>query len=436
VPVEELEMTRLRVLCQSALVLLIAMAASAAEYQPAPGDWPGFRGPNRDGISKETGLNHTWSEDGPPLLWTTTGLGGGFSSVSIAGDKIFTMGDHEDGQYVMALKLEDGDELWKTRIGDAWKESYLGPRCTPTYDGELLYAIGTHGDLACLETATGKTRWHKSFKKDFGGKMMSGWGFSESPLVDGDKVLCTPGAADAMIVALDKKTGDVIWKSAVPSIGENGKDGAAYASIVISNGAGTKQYVQLTGRGVIGVSANDGKFLWGYNKIANKTANIPTPIIHDDYVFCSTGYQTGAALLKLNRTSDGVEAEEIYFLNSKTLQNHHGGMIMVGDYLYGGTGHNLGFPVCVEWLTGKVVWNGGRGPGSGSAAVVYADGSTYFRYQNGVIAEVEATPLGYNLLGKFELPAGEKPSWPYPVVAGGKLYLREQDNLYCYQLKP
>ena len=189
------------------------------------------------------------------------------------------------------------------------------------------------------------------------------------------------------------------------------------------------------GRGVVGVDAKDGKFLWGYNKIANKTANIPTPIINGDYVFCSTGYGTGAALLKLNRTSDGVEAEEVYFLDAKTLQNHHGGMVMVGDYLYGGTGHNQGFPVCVEWRTGKIMWNGGRGPGANSAAVVYADGYFYLRYQNGVVAQIKATPDSYQLEGQFQIPDSERPSWPHPVILGGKLYLREQDMLYCYDLE-
>jgi hypothetical protein len=191
------------------------------------------------------------------------------------------------------------------------------------------------------------------------------------------------------------------------------------------------------GRGVVGVSADDGKFLWGYNRVANGVANIPTPIVRGDYVFCSTGYQTGAALLKINRTAQGFEAEEVYFLDSKTLQNHHGGMVLVGDYLYGGTGHNAGFPVCVDLKSGKIVWNGGRGPGSGSAAVVYADGHLYFRYQSGVLAQIVATPKGYELKGQFEIPSAEgnkKPSWPHPVVVGGKLYLREQDQLFCYDL--
>jgi outer membrane protein assembly factor BamB len=253
--------------------------------------------------------------------------------------------------------------------------------------------------------------------------------------VDGDRLICTPGGSKAAVVALDKETGSEMWRARLPSLGGGGKDGAAYSSIVISEGAGVRQYVQLMGRGLVGVRADDGRFLWSYTRVANKTANIPTPIVKGDYVFASTGYQTGSVLLKLRRSSKGVEADEVYFLNSGTLQNHHGGMVLVGDYLYGGHGHKAGFPVCVEFLTGRVVWNGGRGPGSGSAAVVYADGELYFRYENGVMALIDATPDGYRLKGAFEIPGVEKPSWPHPVVVDGRLYLREQDALLCYDVR-
>jgi outer membrane protein assembly factor BamB len=427
-------MKRLSASLLALVFCLIGSLCQSAELNTK--DWPQWRGLHRDGISDETGLNHKWGEEGPPLAWKVSGLGGGFASISIAGDKIFTMGDREKEQFVEALDRADGHMLWSTKISDAWKDkNYLGPRCTPTISDGRAYAVGTYGDLVCLDCNDGKILWRKNFEKDFGGKMMSGWGFSESPLVDGDKLVCTPGGAEAGLVALDKKTGAEIWRSKIPVFGESGKDGAAYSSIVISEGAGVRQYVQLMGRGVVSVDAKTGKFLWGYNKIANKTANIPTPIINGDEVFCSTGYGTGAALLKLHKTSDGVEAEEIYFLDAKTLQNHHGGMVLVGDYLYGGTGHNNGFPICVEWSTGKVKWNGGRGPGSNSAAVVYADGYFYLRYQNGVVAQIKATPDSYQLEGQFQIPDNERPSWPHPVILSGKLYLREQDMLYCYDLK-
>jgi len=432
---------RFRSLSVVALALVLVGVAAAADRavstDSATALWPQWRGPHRDAIASDTGLNHAWGEKGPPLLWKASGFGGGFSSISIADGKIFSMGDRDNEEFVVAVDQLDGHNLWTTKISKAWGDKgYLGPRCTPTIDGKRAYVVSVYGDVVCLDTDKGAVLWQKNFAKDFGGKMMSGWGFSESPLVDGQKLVCTPGGPEAGIVALDKNTGAEIWRSKIPEFGDGGKDGAAYSSIVISEACGVKQYVQLMGRGVVGVEAATGKYLWGYGKVANKTANIPTPIVHGDYVFCSTGYGAGAALLKLNRTPTGVEAEEVWFLEAKKLQNHHGGMVMVGKYLYGGTGHNAGFPVCVEWETGNIVWNGGRGPGSGSAAVVYADGYFYLRYQNGIFAEIEATPDGYKLRGSFEIPESkEKPSWAHPVVAGGRLYLREQDNLFCYDLK-
>jgi outer membrane protein assembly factor BamB len=236
-------------------------------------------------------------------------------------------------------------------------------------------------------------------------------------------------------VALDKMTGAEIWRSAIDLTGDRGGDGAAYSSIVIGNGGGVRQYVQLMGRGVVGVAAKDGKFLWGYNRVANRTANIPTPLVHEDYVFCSSGYQAGAVLLKLEAVGSGVQADEVYFLEGKEFQNHHGGMIMLGDYVYCGHGHNGGAPTCLEWKTGKTVWRHNRGPGTGSAAVGYADGSLYFRFQDGVMALVAATPKEFEDRGHFKIPDVEQPSWSHPVITGGRMYLREQDNLFCYDVK-
>ena len=303
-------------------------------------------------------------------------------------------------------------------------------------DGDLVYALGTDGDLVCLEAASGKERWRKSLVRDFGGRVMTIWKFSESPLVDGDRLVVTPGARDAALVALDKKTGKEIWRTAVPDMGPQGKDGSAYSSVVISNGAGVKQYVQLLGRGLVGVRATDGKLLWSYNRVANNVANISTPIVRANWVFASTGYQTGSVLLELQKAPDGgVQAREVYFLDGKTLQSHHGGLVLVGDYVYGGHGHKAGFPICVELATGKVVWGGDiRNAGSGSAAVVYADGNLYFRYQNGVMLLVQATPEGYRERGSFTIPDVEL-SWSHPVVVDGKLYLREQDAIYCYDVR-
>lgn len=418
-------------------LMSVAVAGVAAESDAKYGTWPQWRGPNRDGKSAETGLLKDWSAAAPKLLWTTEGFGEGYSAVTIADGKLFTTGNFPEGQKVIAANAADGKILWATPFTEkAPKHGYEGARSSPSIDGDRLYVVGSNGSIACLKIADGALVWQKDFKKEWEGKLQKGWGFSESPLVDGDRVLCTPGGKNAMIVALNKMTGEEIWRTAMPEIGSRGTEGAGYSSMAISNGAGVKQYVQLTGRGVIGVRASDGKFLWGYNDIANDVANIPTVICQDDYVFTSTGYQTGAALLKLVKDGDGVKAEEQYFLEAKTLQNHHGGLIMVGDYVYGGHGHNNGFPICVEWKTGKVVWGGSeRGVGKGSAGVTYADGNFVFRYQSGEVALVEATPDGYKLKGSFMPPVKDKDSWAHPVIAGGRLYLREQNKLMCYDIK-
>ena len=402
------------------------------------GDWPQWRGPNRDDVSPDTGLLDHWPEGGPPLLWKHEGLGSGYSSVVIADGRIFTTGDRDGTQWLFALKRDNGDELWKIPAGEAWDHDpngYTGSRSTPTVDGNHVYLIGTHGDLICLNVKDGEKVWEKNLAKEFGVPVPH-WGFSESPLIDGDKLLCTPGGAEVGIVAVNKNTGAEIWRTAIPPLGNNGKDSAGYSSIVISNGAGKKQYVQLTGRGVVGIDAATGKFLWGYNRVVNGVANIPTPLVHGDYVFSSTGYQGGAALLKLKPVEGGVEAEEVYFLDGKALQNHHGQMVMLGDYVYLGHGHNGGAPTCVEWKTGEIKWRQNHGPGNRTAHVTSADGNLYFRYETpGLMALVAAKPDGYEERGTFQIPGSEKPSWSHPVVIGGKLYLREQNTLFCYDVR-
>jgi len=414
----------------------IAASAPAAQSAADVPNWPQFRGPNRDNVSTDTGLLKEWDADGPALAWKASGLGLGFSSLAVTRDGIYTMGDQGTSQYVIALAPADGRLLWKTKVGPNWDDRYPGPRSTPTVDGALLYAIGTEGDVVCLETATGKERWRKSLVRDFGGQIMSDWKFSESALVDGDRVVVTPGGESSAIVALDKRTGALVWKAPMPAPGPNGRDGAGYASIVISNGGGVKQYVTLLGRGLISVRAADGVVLWSYNRVANNVANIPTPIVKGDFVFASSGYQAGAVLLKLAAAGAGkVTATEVYFLEGRTFQNHHGGVILVGDAIYAGNGHRNGLPICLDFATGQVRWGGNiRNEGIGSAALTYADGHVYYRYENGVMILVEATPTGYRQKGMFKLPSGEL-NWAYPVVTGGKLYIRDKDELLVYDLR-
>ena len=419
----------------AALTVAVAFTVLPNLRAAAPG-WPGWRGPGRDGLSTDTGLLSEWGAGGPPLAWKASGMGAGFSSLAVVEDRIYTLGDRDGAQQLLALSAKDGSLIWKSRVGPVWNDEYGGPRGTPSVDGGLVVALGTEGDLVAVDAASGKERWRRSLPSDFGGQVMSMWKWAESPLVDGDRVIVTPGARDAALVALDKATGKEIWRSAVPDLGPAGKDGAGYASVVVSNASGVKQYVQLMGRGLVGVRASDGKFLWGYNKVANQVANISTPIVRANWVFAATGYQTGAALVELSKSGEGVQANELYFMPSKTFQNHHGGMVLVGNYVYSGNGHRKGFPICIEFTTGKVAWGGDtRNAGVGSAAVTYADGNLYFRYENGLVMLIQATPDGYREKGSFTIPDVAKPSWSHPVVVGGRLYLREQDMLYVYDVR-
>ena len=398
-------------------------------------DWPQWRGPNRDGISTETNLDLDWTDGAPKLLWRTEGVGQGYSSVSVVDGVIYTTGNTSNGQCVIARKATDGSELWTTAVtNSATKHGYDGARCTPSITDDHVYVVTSNGQITCLNRKDGSIAWSKDFKSEWNGKMMSGWGFSESPTVDGDRVICTPGGSDALVVALDRLTGKEIWKS--PSFkSDNGKDGAGYSSIAISNACGVKQYVTLTGRGVVSIDGSNGKTLWTYAAVANKTANIPTPIVFDDYVFCSSGYGTGSALLHITKDGDSLDAKEDYFLDAGTLQNHHGGMIRVGDYIYCGNGHNNGLPTCVKIDSGEVVWGGKlRGVGKGSAAVTLVGGHLLFRYESGELASIVATPESYQLKGHFMPDHQEGKSWAHPVIVDGKLYLREQNVLMCYDV--
>lgn len=418
----------------AACSLLLPFAASA--------DWPGWRNADRTAKAADTGLLDSWPDGGPPLAWRSSGVGYGYSSLAVVDGRLYTLGDVGEKQFVHARSAEDGSPIWKTEIGPGWDDQYIGARSTPTIAHGHVYALSTEGRLFCLKASDGSVAWKRDLVADFGAALMMAkgeymWKFAESPLVDGDRVIVTPGVAGALMVALDAKTGKEIWRTKVTekALGEAGAAGTGYSSAVISEAAGVRQYVQLVGRGAIGVEAETGKLLWLYGKVANGIANIPTPLIDGDHVFVSTGYGTGAALLHVKKTAGGVAAEEVYFHAGDTMQNHHGGMILDGGHVYLGTAHNKGFPLAVEMKSGKIAWGPIRNDGRGSAAVAFADGHLYFRYQDGLMVLIEATPDEYRERGSFKIPDVDQFSWSHPVITGGHLFLREQDNLFAYDLR-
>ena len=413
----------------------VALIANAPAAEPTK-EWNSFRGADRSGVAPDTNLLQNWPKEGPSLIWDVAGAGRGYASLAISGGKIFTLGDGPSGsddkdEFLTAFALDSGSRLWATKTGEAWNSgniNWQGSRSTPTVDHERVYVITPHGVLVCCETARGEKLWEKNLTSEFEGKKGDGWGYSESVLIDGDKLICTPGGEKNTLVALDKKTGSKIWSSA-----RAGDRGAGHASAVLSTVGKTKVYVQTTASGAMGVRASDGKLLWTYD-IAPTTAVIPSPIVRNDLVFFTAGYNRGGALLKqVPADGDEVKLEEQYPINPK-LANKHGGLVLVGDYLFGDS-DDKGTPFCAEFLTGKERWRE-RGSGSGSAAVVAADGCMYFRFANGVVSLVPASPERFEEVGSFKVPgSGDRPSWAHPVIYGGKLYLRENDHILCYNLR-
>ncbi len=389
------------------LVLAASLGLGAA-------DWDQWLGPNRNGISEETGLLEKWPEGGPPLAWTARGLGEGFASFSVVGERLYTQGQRAGQQYVMAFDTATGRKLWETPNGKPYENRRgSGPRGTPTYDDGRLYALASNGNLICVEAKSGAEVWDLDLFERFDGSNIN-WGVSESPLIDGKRVIVHASGSKAGLVALDKSNGKVVWQS---KPGE-----AGYASAVIATFDGVRQYITLTGSAAVGVRADDGKVLWRYERVANRTANIATPVVRDNYVFVSTAYGTGAALLKV----DGNRAEEVYF--TPAMQNHYTTSILLGDYLYGYANSIL---TCMEFMTGKEVWKD-RAVGKGQ--IIHAGGMLYLLGEDRVVGLAKPSPEGYKEISRFELPDGEYPTWALPAIANGKLYLRDQDTLYCYDI--
>jgi outer membrane protein assembly factor BamB len=412
----------------------VPVTGFAATGAPAS-DWPQWRGPERSGVSLESGLLKQWPAEGPKLLWQVNDIGDGYSTPSVVGTRIYLMSNRGmENEFVQALSTKDGTPLWTTRVGNVGNPNQNPPypkaRSTPTVDKDFIYALGSDGDLACLETKSGKIRWQKNIRKEFGGQPGE-WAYAESPLVDGDVVVVTPGGAEATMVALNKKTGALIWKSAIP-----GGEPAGYASAIVVQGGGRKQYVQLLSKGMVGVDAKTGQFLWRYKEVAKGPAQYFTPVSDNGFVYCGA-LGVGGGLVRFKPDGGGVAAEQVYF--ERGLPNGMGGAVLVGNYLYGTeVGQKL---LAVEFTTGMVKW---QVESIGWASVAYADGLLYLHGINGEIALVEATPEAYRIKGRFTPPVQPKKkqvgpypegSFAYPVIANGRLYIRDLGTLWAYDIK-
>ena len=394
-------------------------------------DWTTWLGPNRDGKSTETGLLTSWPEGGPRSIWHAKGLGEGYSSMAVVGNRIYTQGQEGDQQFVLALDTASGKQVWKTPTGKSFSSDQGGgPRGMPTVDGNRLYALASDGTFVCLDTETGKRLWGFNYIEKFGSTLPR-WGFSEAALIDGDRLIINPGGKGAGIVALNKASGTVIWQSQ--------DDRASYSSVLAFDFGGFHIYTVLTASAAIGVDAKDGSLLWRYEKVVNPVANIATPVYADGYVFYSSDYDTGCLLLKLTAEGGKVTATEVY--SNRDMQNHYTTSIRVGDYLYGFSGNQPGILVAMEFKTGKVAWKD-RSVDKGNC--IFAENLLYCQGESGKVGLIDPSPAGYKEISRFHFqpavsdgpfwaPSGHM--WTVPVIANGRLYLRDQDTLYAYDIK-
>src|SRR6266404_1618418 len=389
----------------SILIIVLALIVSAA-------DWPQWRGPNRDGISSETGLLTSWPTGGPRALWKTSGLGEGYSSPAIAEGRLYTQGQHGGKQSVMAFEASTGKKLWETPTAPAFhhQQAGNGPRGTPTVDSGHVYAMAADGTLVCLDAATGKSIWSQNVVQKYGGSGIM-WGMSESPLVDGDRLIVTPGGPGASVVSLNKLNGGLQWKT--------GSDEAGYSAAIVVDIGGVRQVLALTGKSLLCIKEDDGELLWSYTKIITKWPGMATPIYHDGYLFVSTAFDADCALLRLGPRT----MSEVYFKHAGMNYFYYWTSVLVDDTIYGYSNSVL---TAMDFKTGKVIWKD-RSVGKGS--VIYADKHLYVLSEDGVIGLAEVTPQKYKEISRFEVPIAQAPARTPPVISNGKLYLRVQDNL-------
>jgi outer membrane protein assembly factor BamB len=399
------------------VVGLLFLLASTA-IRGAPVDWPQWRGPGRDGVSTETGLLKQWPAAGPPLAWRVSGAGEGYSSFAVSGGRLFTLGARQDTEYVLAFDAASGKKLWEAANGRRFtNDRGDGPRATPTVDGNRVYVFGSSGDLSVLDAASGKVFWKQNLLEKYGGSNIR-WGLSESPLVSGDRIVVAPGGRGAGIVALRKTDGTLIWKSQ--------SDEPGYSSAMLHELGGVREVIVFTGQRALGLDLNDGRLLWSYDRVANDVANVATPLVHGNRVFLSSDYGTGAALLALTADGGRIGASEVYF--TKEMRNHHASSVLVGDYVYGFSSSIL---TAMQFETGKVAW---RDRSVGKGSLIFADERLYLFSEGGVVGLAEANPERYVEHGRFRLQTGGLPTWSHPVVSGGKLFIRDQDTLYAYDV--
>jgi outer membrane protein assembly factor BamB len=396
----------------------LALIQPVRSQSPTP-DWTQWRGPNRDGHSAETGLLQEWPANGPPPLWRATGAGTGYSSFSSSNGRLFTLGARANVEYVMAFDAATGKQLWAVANGQRFRnEQGDGPRSTPTVEADRVYAFGGSGDLVALDAASGRKIWSVNVVQQFGGNTPY-WGYSESPLIVDDRIILNAGGRRASIVAIAKQDGTTLWQS-------HG-DEAGYSSPMLLRTGSLQQVVFFTGQRALAVDPRDGRLLWSYARASNGTANIATPVVRGNRVFVSSDYGTGAALLDVRAAGNLASAQEIYF--TREMRNHHASSVAVGDYIYGFSSSIL---TALRFETGEMAW---RNRSVGKGSLIYADERLYLYSEQGVVGLAEASPTEYRERGRFSIQATGPPTWSHPIITNGRLIIRDQDNVYAYNVK-
>lgn len=404
---------------------MLALVLALACWAPAVEDsWPQFEGPRRDNKSTATGLSKSWPDGGPKLLWRAEGIGQGYSSVAIGQGRIYTAGNLGDATVITALDM-NGRKVWQAPNGLAYEREVPGSRGTPTLDGPRLYHLNGDGELECLDSQSGRRLWGVSLVKQFGGRRPI-WGFAESVIVDGDRLIACPGGAKIAMVALDKHTGGTAWECQAAG------DPPSYASPIVVDYRGLRQIVTMTAKSAIGVAAETGKFLWRYERETPYDVNAASPVYHDGRVGIFTTWGRGTTLLKLKVRGHECNVEKVW--HTSTMDIEHGGVVLVDGYAYGlaDGNHRKRQWSCLEWRTGKMMYQEPGFRGS-CATLTYADGMLFLVGDRGEVSLQHVNPRKFDVASRFTLPKGAKgPVWARPVVYGGRLYLRHGEFLYAY----
>ena len=399
--------------------LTTALSAAAADYS-----WPQWQGLHRDGKSPETDLLDKWPSGGPTKVWMYQNAGLGYSGPAVVGNEMYVLGTRNDKEQLIKIDVSNGQEVWAVALSDVLSNNWGdGPRSTPTVAGDFVYAMSGPGELVCVDRRNGSKKWNVNME-ELGGKV-PGWGYTESILVDGDKVICTPGGSKGTVAALNASTGDVIWQA------KDLTESAHYSSAVVAEINGVRQYIQRTEKAVFGIGASDGKVLW-QTDFPGRTAVIPTPVVKGNHVYVTAGYGTGC---KMVRIGGDWSVEEVY--SNKNMKNHHGGVVLVGDHIYGYS-DGVGW-MCQDLMTGEEVWSDKEALGKG--AIAFADGKLYCLSENdGTLVLINATTDGFQEISRFTISpqsnirASRGKIWVHPTIVNGRLYLRDQDHIYAYDI--